>query len=61
MIAAIALDDSVEPSIASRVDNRAWDICATDDRVVDERRNVAAAKNDAEVTVVCRVASYSLY
>lgn len=57
MMAAIALDDSVDPRIASRVDKRACDALATDARVVDEKWNVAAAKNDAEVTVVCKVSS----
>jgi hypothetical protein len=58
MIAAIALEDSVEPRIASSVDRRAWDIFEADVRVVEERWNVAAAKNDAEVTVVCSAASW---
>lgn len=59
-MAAIALEDSVNPRIASRVDKSACEKLAIDERVVDERWNVAAAKNDAEVTVVCRVANYSM-
>lgn len=52
MIAAMALEDSVEPRIASRVDRSACEKLATDASVVDEKWKVAAAKNDAEVTVV---------
>jgi hypothetical protein len=37
MIAAIALDDSVDPRIASSVDNRACEKFATDASVVDEK------------------------
>lgn len=36
-MAAIALEDSVEPSIASRVDKSAWDIFEADERVVEEK------------------------
>jgi hypothetical protein len=57
IMAAMALDDSVEPRIASRVDRRACEKLATDASVVDEKWKVAAAKNDAEVTVVCKVAN----
>lgn len=57
IMAAMALDDSVDPRIASRVDKRACDTLATDASVVDEKWNVAAAKNDAEVTVVCSVSN----
>lgn len=57
MIAAIALDDSVEPRIASRVDSNACDRWDIEDNVVDEKWNDAAAKNDAEVTVVWSVAN----
>lgn len=56
-MAAMALDDSVEPRIASRVDKRACEKLATDANVVDEKWKVAAAKKDAEVTVVCKVAN----
>lgn len=52
MMAAMARDDSVDPSIASSVDKRACETWATDASVVDEKWNEAAAKNDAEVTVV---------
>lgn len=58
MIAAIALDDSVDPRMASSVDKRACEKLATDASVVDEKWKEAAAKNDAEVTVVCRVANW---
>lgn len=51
MIAAIARDDSEEPRMASRVDRRAWDRWETDESVVDDKWNDAAAKNDADVTV----------
>jgi hypothetical protein len=57
IMAAMALDDSVEPNIASRVDKRACEKFATDANVVDEKWKVAAAKKDADVTVVCKVAN----
>jgi hypothetical protein len=57
IMAAMARDDSVEPRIASNVDRRAWEKFATDASVVEEKWNVAAAKNEAEVTVVCNVAN----
>jgi hypothetical protein len=57
IIAAIALDDSVDPRMASSVDKRACERLATEAKVVDEKWNVAAAKNEAEVTVECRVAN----
>jgi hypothetical protein len=57
MMAAMALDDSVDPKIASKVDKSAWERFAMEDNVVDEKWNVAAAKKDAEVTVVCSVAN----
>jgi hypothetical protein len=59
MMAAMALDDSVDPKIASKVDNSACERLEIEDNVVDEKWNVAAAKKDAEVTVVCNVASYA--
>jgi hypothetical protein len=59
IIAAMALDDSVDPRIASRVDSRACEKFATDASVVDEKWKEAAAKNEAEVTVVCRVANWN--
>jgi hypothetical protein len=52
MMAAMAREDSVDPKIASKVDSSACDKLATDDNVVDETWNEAAAKKDAEVTVV---------
>jgi hypothetical protein len=58
IMAAIALDDSVDPRMASRVDKRACEKFATEASVVDEKWKEAAAKNDAEVTVVCRSANY---
>lgn len=57
IIAAMARDDSVEPRIASNVDKRACEKFATEASVVEEKWNVAAAKKEAEVTVVCRVAN----
>jgi hypothetical protein len=57
IIAAMALEDSVDPRMASKVDRSACERFATEDKVVDERWNVAAAKKDAEVTVVWSVAN----
>jgi hypothetical protein len=37
IIAAIALEDSVDPRIASKVDRSAWERFATEDKVVDEK------------------------
>jgi hypothetical protein len=36
-MAAIALDDSVDPRIASSVERSAWDIFEADKRVVEEK------------------------
>jgi hypothetical protein len=58
IMAAIALEDSVDPRIASSVDSSACEKLTTEDNVVDEKWKVAAAKNDAEVTVVWSVASF---
>jgi hypothetical protein len=57
IMAAMALDDSVEPRMASNVDKSACERLATEAKVVDEKWNVAAAKNEAEVTVECNVAN----
>lgn len=57
MMAAMARDDSVEPRIASNVERRACEKFATDASVVEEKWKVAAAKKEAEVTVVCKVAN----
>lgn len=48
----------MDPTIASIVDRRFCDKAEKDDNVVDERWNPADAKNEAEVTVVCKIASY---
>lgn len=57
MMAAIARDDSVEPRMESSADKRFWDMADRETSVVDETRNPADAKKDADVMVECKTAN----
>jgi len=57
MIAAMAREDSVDPSMASSVDKRLWEKAATEDNVTEERWKLAEAKKDADVMVECKAAN----
>lgn len=59
IIAAIARDDSVEPRIESSVDKRFCETADKEETVAEETRKEAEAKNEAEVIVECKTASYN--
>jgi hypothetical protein len=51
MIAAIALEDSVDPRTASSAERRCWDSAAADEMVEDDIRKPVDAMRDADVIV----------
>lgn len=57
MNAAIAREDSEEPSVASSVERRFWEKVEKEDSVAEEKWKPADAKKEAEVIVECNAAS----